>query len=67
MVALRHLPEDLTPATHNTLPRPPNATTAEKVPEFLRTARNLTPEQWDKLIDQAKRMAGTNQKRGKPT
>lgn len=27
-----------------------------KVPEFLRTAQNLTPEQWDKLIRQAKKM-----------
>ena len=33
-----------------------DATTAEKVPEFLRTARRLTPEQWDKLIGQAQRM-----------
>lgn len=33
-----------------------DATTAEKVPEFLRTARSLTPEQWDKLIGQAQRM-----------
>ena len=30
--------------------------TAEKVPEFLRTARKLSPQQWDTLIDQAKRM-----------
>ena len=35
-----------------------DATTAEKVPEFLRTARKLTPEQWDRLIGQAKRMTG---------
>jgi len=35
-----------------------DATTARKVPEFLRTARNLSPEQWDKLIGQARRMAG---------
>ena len=35
-----------------------DATTAEKVPEFLRTARKLTPEQWDSLIGQAKRMTG---------
>lgn len=27
---------------------------AEKVPEFLRTARGLNSEQWDKLIRQAK-------------
>lgn len=35
-----------------------DATTAEKVPEFLRTARKLTPEQWDRLIGEAKRMTG---------
>jgi len=34
-----------------------DATTAEKVPEFLRTARKLSPEQWDRLIGQARRMA----------
>lgn len=31
-------------------------TTAAKVPEFLRTARGLTSEQWDRLIRQAKKM-----------
>lgn len=31
--------------------------TAAKVPAFLRMARGLTSEQWDRLIDQAKRMA----------
>jgi len=30
--------------------------TAEKVPAFLRSARKLSPEQWDTLIEQAKRM-----------
>jgi transcriptional regulator with XRE-family HTH domain len=35
-----------------------DATTAEKVPEFLRTARNLSSDQWDRLIHQAKGMAG---------
>jgi transcriptional regulator with XRE-family HTH domain len=35
-----------------------DATTAEKVPEFLRTARKLTSEQWDSLIGQAKRLTG---------
>jgi transcriptional regulator with XRE-family HTH domain len=35
-----------------------DATTAEKVPEFLRTARNLTSDQWDKLIRHAEGMAG---------
>ena len=31
--------------------------TAEKVPEFLREARNLTTDQWNKLIRQARRLA----------
>lgn len=34
-----------------------DGTTARKVPEFLRTARNLSPDQWDKLIKQAERMS----------
>lgn len=33
-----------------------DATTAVKVPEFLRTARNLSSDQWDNLIKQAKGM-----------
>lgn len=33
-----------------------DVTTAEKVPAFLRTARKLSPEQWDKLIEQARKM-----------
>jgi transcriptional regulator with XRE-family HTH domain len=40
-----------------------DATTAEKVPEFLRTARNLNSTQWDQLIEQAKGMAGGNKSR----
>ena len=32
-----------------------DATTAEKVPEFLRTARKLTPEQWDKVFQSPKK------------
>jgi len=35
-------------------------TTAEKVPEFLRTARRLSPKQWDELIGQAKRLSRTD-------
>ncbi len=35
-----------------------DANLAAKVPEFLRTARKLTPEQWNTLIRQARRMAG---------
>lgn len=31
--------------------------TAEKVPELLRSARRLTSDQWDTLIEQAKRMS----------
>ena len=34
-----------------------DVTTVEKVPEFLRTARDLTPEQWDALIAHARDMA----------
>ena len=34
-----------------------DTTTAEKVPEFLQTARELRPAQWDRLIGQARRMA----------
>ena len=33
-----------------------DSVTAEKVPEFLRSARRLTPEQWDNLIDQVRRI-----------
>lgn len=29
---------------------------AEKVPQFLRTARGLSARQWDSLIDQAKKL-----------
>lgn len=34
-----------------------DATTAAKVPEFLRTARDLTDQQWDHLIAQAQKLA----------
>lgn len=40
-----------------------DSTTAAKVPEFLRTARHLTPQQWDALIHQADRMASSNRPR----
>ncbi len=33
-----------------------DAVTAAKVPEFLRTARKLTPAQWDELIQRAQQM-----------
>lgn len=39
-----------------------DSTTAEKVPEFLRTARNLKPEQWDRLIKQAKKLSAEEDK-----
>ncbi len=39
-------------------------TAAAKVPEFLRTARDLSSEEWDKIIKQAKRM--TDKKEGTP-
>ncbi len=35
-----------------------DSVTAAKVPEFLRKARNLSPDQWDSLIRQAQRMSG---------
>lgn len=38
-------------------------TTAAKVPEFLRTAKNLRPEQWDRLIKQAKKMSSEEGKK----
>ena len=38
-------------------------TTAVKVPEFLRKARNLTPEQWDTLIQQASKMQSEDPKK----
>jgi transcriptional regulator with XRE-family HTH domain len=41
-------------------------TTAAKVPQFLRQARNLTPEQWDKLINQAKKLATEGGKEQSP-
>lgn len=34
-----------------------NPVTAEKTPEFLRNAKNLSPEQWDALIKQAKKLS----------
>jgi len=34
-----------------------DATTAQKVPEFLRTARKLSSEEWDQLIRQADKLA----------
>lgn len=38
-------------------------TTAAKVPEFLRTAKDLKPEQWDRLIKQAKKMSDSEGKK----
>jgi diketogulonate reductase-like aldo/keto reductase len=39
--------------------------TAEKVPEFLRTARKLSQSQWDKLIAEAKKMGSAKKGRRK--
>ncbi|MEM6484197.1 MAG: helix-turn-helix transcriptional regulator [Pseudomonadota bacterium] len=39
-------------------------TTAEKVPQFLRTARNLSPAQWDQLIRQADRLSNAKKSGG---
>jgi transcriptional regulator with XRE-family HTH domain len=38
-------------------------TAATKVPEFLRTARGLSPDQWDRLINQARKMTGNERKK----
>ena len=43
-----------------------DSTTAVKVPEFLRTARKLSANQWDQLIRQAERMASGGRKRKEP-
>ncbi len=40
-------------------------TAASKVPEFLRTARGLNAQQWDQLIEQARRLSPP-QKEDKP-
>ncbi|MBI1826086.1 MAG: helix-turn-helix transcriptional regulator [Planctomycetes bacterium] len=40
-----------------------DSVTAEKVPEFLRTARKLSPKQWDDLIEQARRMQSRKQEK----
>ena len=37
--------------------------TAEKVPEFLRTARKLSQSQWDKLIAEARRMGSVKKRK----
>ncbi len=39
-----------------------DSTTARKVPELLRKARDLSPEQWDQLIQEAQRMASRQRK-----
>jgi transcriptional regulator with XRE-family HTH domain len=40
--------------------------TADKVPEFLRQARNLNAEQWDRLIKQAKKMSADDSEGPRP-
>ncbi len=37
--------------------------TAEKVPEFLRTARKLSQSQWDKLIAEARKMSSAKKRK----
>lgn len=39
-------------------------TTAAKVPQFLRQARNLSPEQWDQMIKQAEKLSGSSKRKG---
>lgn len=40
-----------------------NATSAAKVPEFLRTAKDFSSADWDALIAEAKRRAGQSKRR----
>lgn len=40
-----------------------DALTADKVPEFLRSARKLSPQQWDQLIEQARRLSSKKPER----
>ncbi len=39
-----------------------DAVTAEKVPEFLRSARKLSPGQWDRMIREARRLSEQKEK-----
>ena len=39
-----------------------DSTTARKVPELLRKARDLSSEQWDQLIQEAQRLAARQRK-----
>jgi transcriptional regulator with XRE-family HTH domain len=39
-----------------------DAVSAAKVPEFLRTARDLSPKQWDELIRQARKLSSKREK-----
>ena len=39
-----------------------DAVTAEKVPEFLRSARKLSSPQWDRLIREARRLSDQQEK-----
>jgi transcriptional regulator with XRE-family HTH domain len=43
-----------------------DSVTAAKVPEFLRTARRLTPQQWDVLIAQAKGLSQAGERSASP-
>ena len=42
-----------------------DSVTAAKVPEFLRTARHLSPQHWDRLIKQAKHLDEAGRQSGR--
>ena len=54
---LLHLADQVDPAVVGVIQQNPYA-----VPSFLRSAKNLTPEQWEKLQKQAERMVKANEK-----
>ena len=54
---LLHLADQIDPAVVDVIQSNP-----EVIPSFLRSAKNLTPEQWEKLQKQVARMAKENDK-----
>ena len=54
---LLHLADQIDPAVVDVIQSQP-----QDIPSFLRSAKNLTPEQWEKLQKQVARMAKENEK-----
>ena len=55
---LLHLADQIDPAVVDVIQSNPQV-----VPSFLRSAKNLTPEQWEKLQKQVMKMAKENEKK----